>query len=72
MTPRQAEVLAAIEGYMDVWGIAPTVRELSLLLGIGHTATHKHLVALRSEGIIEWNQTLARTLRVVKPGGVDA
>lgn len=69
MTPRQAEVLAEIERYMDIWGIAPTVRELSVLLGIGKTTVHKHLVALRKEGIIEWNASLARTLRVVKPGG---
>lgn len=70
MTPRQAEVLAEIEQYIDMWGIAPSIRELSVLLGIGTTAVHKHLVALRAEGVIEWNQTLARTLRVVKPGGV--
>lgn len=69
MTPRQAEVLAEIEQYMSVWGIAPTVRELSVLLGISTTAVHKHLVALRADGVIEWNQNLARTLRVVKPGG---
>lgn len=69
MTPRQAEVLAEIEQYMSLWGTAPTVRELSILLGIGTAATHKHLVALRAQGVIDWNQTLARTLRVVKPGG---
>jgi SOS-response transcriptional repressor LexA len=69
VTPRQAEVLAEIETYMNLWGIAPTVRELSVLLGISTTAVHKHLVAMRAEGVIEWNETLARTLRVVKPGG---
>lgn len=65
MTPRQAEVLAEIEKYVSVWGIAPTVRELSILLGIRPAATHKHLVALRKEGVIEWNQNLARTLKIV-------
>lgn len=69
MTPRQAEVLAEIERYMDVWGIAPTVRELALVLGIGKSAIHGHLVALRSQGIIEWNENLARTIRVLQPGG---
>lgn len=70
MTPRQAVVLAKIEEYIDIWGMAPTVRELSLILGIGKNAVHKHLTALRAEGIIDWQENLSRTLRVLKPGGV--
>lgn len=69
MTPRQAEVLAEIENYIDVWDMPPTVRELSVILGISKSTAHRHLVALRAEGIIEWNQSLARTMRVLKPGG---
>lgn len=54
LTPRQAEVLAAITAYWANHGMAPSVRELAGLVGVQINAVTGHLAALARAGVIEW------------------
>lgn len=65
MTPRQAEVLAAIRELAEVYHLPPTVREVAGHLGINPSAVHKHLRALRRDGHIDWDDGYQRTIRIL-------
>ena len=41
----------------------PSVREIADEIGLGVSATHAHLEALRRDGMIDWEPGLARTIR---------
>ena len=57
--------LAVIKQVQNEHGYSPTVRELSILLGLKSTATvQQHLDELEKKGFIERNPSCARTIRV--------
>ena len=66
VTDRQREVLAAIQAHWDENGYAPTLRELGKALGIGSTnGVSDHLHTLMNKGLIAWEHSKARTVRVI-------
>lgn len=66
ITPRQEEVLEAIEGLIDRHGYPPTIRELGAELGLRSTSSvARLLMRLKTAGVVDWNPTQVRTLRVV-------
>lgn len=44
----------------------PTVRELAVAMGGAVSTTHKDLVVLREQGLIEWHPGQPRTMKVVR------
>lgn len=66
LTERQHEVLDTIRTYHDRTGYAPSIRELADLLGISGAATYRALVRLRDAGAVDWDEGVARTLRVLE------
>ena len=65
VTLRQTMVLAAIKQFQNEHGYSPTVRELSVLLGLKSTSTvQHHLDELEEKGFIERNPSCPRTIRV--------
>lgn len=65
MTARQAELVRLIKQHHRAYGFPPSVRELMAAAERASMSTvHKDLVALRDEGLIEWDQSRYRTIRV--------
>jgi repressor LexA len=72
LTDRQRGILEQIAACIAQNGYAPTTRELALLVGIkGLNALNDHLWALRRKGYVEWQDSKARTLRILKPLSAD-
>jgi SOS-response transcriptional repressor LexA len=63
-TPRQAEVLEALEVFINERGHPPTARELAHRLGTSLGSVHRMLQVLRNNGLVSWEDGRARTLRV--------
>ena len=71
LTPRQAEILEAIRGYVAEHGLPPSRPELARMLGIASTnAVFKHLDALARKGAIELRPNAARGIRVREEKGL--
>jgi repressor LexA len=71
LTPRQAEILETIRGYLAENGRPPSRPELAKMLGIASTnGVFKHLDALARKGAIELVPNAARGIRVVAEGGL--
>jgi repressor LexA len=69
LTPRQAELLEIIRGYLAETGRPPSRPELAKLLGIASTnAVFKHLDALARKGAIELVPNAARGIRLMEAG----
>ncbi len=67
-TKRQQQVVDAIRGYQAQHGYPPTVRELAALIGVSSpNGVMCHLVPLRRKGLVTWENSYGRTLRVVDP-----
>lgn len=66
-TPKQQEVLDAIELLTLQKGFPPTTRELADHLGSWNSAIGRILQRLRDEGLVTWDKGRARTLAVVDP-----
>jgi repressor LexA len=55
-----------IDEHRRQYGYPPSVRELQAAVGLSSMSTiHRDLVALRDEGLIEWDPNRNRTIRVV-------
>jgi repressor LexA len=66
LTPRQRELLAALEAAIARTGYAPSVRELCAALGLRSTATvHSHLRQLERAGRIRRASHQARAIEVL-------
>lgn len=66
MSPSQHRIYTAIEQYIKEHCYPPTVRELSALTGLSSTATIKyHLANMRAAGLIDYEPTKPRTLRLL-------
>lgn len=66
LTPRQTDVLEFIEGWINVHGFSPTVREISHHYKTTVNGMVCHLKALRRKGRITWQEGQSRTIRVVR------
>lgn len=65
LTRRQAQLLDVVRAYMAQHGRAPTWREIGDRMGIASTnGVHDHMKALRRKGYLEWDDRVARSLRV--------
>ena len=68
-TPRQLQVLRAIDAGRKSNGHPPTIRELGDQLGIRSTnAVADHLRALAKKGLATWSAAKGRTLNVTPSG----
>ena len=67
-TDRQREILAWLSRYIAERGYSPTVREIGDHYGFTTNGVSCHLRALRRKGLIEWQQSRSRTLRLTSLG----
>lgn len=68
LTPRQREVLVAIEASIAARGVPPTVRELMAKFGFSSThSAHCHLEVLKRKGYISRSGFQSRGIRVLRP-----
>lgn len=69
MAPQQfddGKLLTFIEEFIVAHGYAPSIRELTHLMGVVSTQTvWKGMHRLRLTGAIEWTPNTARTIRVL-------
>ncbi|HUP28640.1 MAG TPA: transcriptional repressor LexA [Usitatibacter sp.] len=71
LTPRQAEILEIIRGYVAETGRPPSRPELAKMLGIASTnGVFKHLDALARKGAIELVPNAARGIKVLGGAGL--
>ena len=69
LSPRQRDVLAAIDNIRRIAGFPPSIRELCLALGVSSTnAVADHLKALEKKGAIQRDRMKARSLRLTRRG----
>lgn len=65
LTPRQAQVLELIQGFMDESGMPPTRAEIARALGFrSANAAEEHLRALQRKGVIELVPGASRGIQV--------
>lgn len=65
MTPRQAAMVDVIAGWTRLHGYPPSVREIATAMGYASTQpVSYHLAQLREEGVIDYVDGKARTVRV--------
>jgi SOS-response transcriptional repressor LexA len=54
MTPRQRQVLDAIEEFRDRYGLSPSIREIGSAIGLSSSSTtHSHVQSLINDGLLE-------------------
>ena len=61
-------VLQEIPLFIVEWGYPPTLRDLGERLGITATGVKHHLDVMRVRGLVDWEDGMARTLRVTDVG----
>lgn len=72
LTERQRACLAIIERAIDSTGVAPTVRELAVPLGLaGHSNVHRLLQGLAERGWIRLAHYRARAITILRRLPVD-
>lgn len=60
-------MLKIIKDYLEEHGYPPTVREIGNLIGLRSVSTvEKHLYILEREGYITREQTIPRSIRIIK------
>jgi SOS-response transcriptional repressor LexA len=64
MTQPQKELISVIRSFVKEHGYAPTVREISELMGIGHGTAQRLLQSLADSGKIEKRDRVARGYRI--------
>lgn len=66
ISEKEYRILEQLLIYIDKNGFSPTVRELGEILGYKSSSTvHHHLQCLQEKGIISYEPTKSRTLRIV-------
>ena len=69
LTPVRRRLLGEIQLWHDIYGYAPSVRELQEILGYASTSTvHGHLHQLRRRGTVDWVEGQNRTLHLTPLG----
>jgi repressor LexA len=67
LTAAQGKLLATIRKLTELRGYSPTIDELCRESGwASNNAASQHLKALRKKGWVDWDDNLARTLRIIK------
>ncbi|MGZ0050119.1 LexA family protein [Brevibacillus gelatini] len=65
VTVRQQSILAAIMEYTKKNEYAPSIRELCDMVGLRSSSTmHRHLENLKLLGLITWEPSFPRTIKV--------
>ena len=67
LTPRQRDVLRAIEGFRQEHQYGPSVREIGRVVGLGPSGVQHHLTVLRQKGWLSGATRQARTSVVRAP-----
>ena len=67
LTPRQRDVLQAIEGFRQEHQFGPSVREIGRVVGLGPSGVQHHLTVLRQKGWLSGATGQARTSVVRAP-----
>jgi SOS-response transcriptional repressor LexA len=65
LTERQKDVVEAIRAYWDMYGFAPSHRDLAKILDITPHAVVEHLTRLRVKGWVAFGERKARTIRLL-------
>jgi repressor LexA len=66
LTPRQAEILKFIAGFIRRFGVSPSVRDICQGCGIKHpNGVVGHLKLIRAKGYLGWTSHRARTLQLL-------
>jgi repressor LexA len=68
LTPRQRDVLHAIEGFRQKHQYGPSVRDIGRAIGLGPSGVQHHLTVLREKGWLSGSAGQARTPVVLAPG----
>ena len=68
LTPRQRDVLDAIEGFRRQHQYGPSVREIGQVIGLGPSGVQHHLQVLRQKGWLSESAGQARTSVVLARG----
>lgn len=71
LTPKQYEVIEAIQSHRRSHGVSPTLRELSDKLGISHVNIHEKINNLIKKGVIRRDSHKSRAIEVL-PGVVES
>ncbi|MGE7271706.1 transcriptional regulator [Brevibacillus panacihumi] len=67
ITTKQREVLKAIMTFTEKNKYAPTMRELSDMVGLKSVSTlYTHLEKMKLSGLITWEPSMPRTITVLK------
>lgn len=71
MKNRQQKVLDFIAESIKQNGYPPTVREITLGVGLKSSSTVAgHLVRLREKGLVTWDPYVVRTIRILDSSGI--
>lgn len=65
LTPREWDLLIAIDGYIAEHHMAPTQQELAAFFGISKVSVHEHINALLKKCVIGNQKHAARSLYIV-------
>jgi repressor LexA len=68
LTPRQRDVLQAIEGFRQKHQYGPSVRDIGQAIGLGPSGVQHHLTVLREKGWLSGSTGQARTPVILAPG----
>jgi repressor LexA len=68
LTPRQRDVLHAIEGFRREHQYGPSVRDIGRAIGLGPSGVQHHLTVLREKGWLSGSTGQARTPVILAPG----
>ena len=68
LTPRQRDVLLAIQKFRQQHQYGPSVREIGRVVGLGPSGVQHHLAVLRRRGWLSGSTRQARTSVVLAPG----
>jgi len=65
LTPRQADILAWIEHYIERNRYSPSVRDVAEYFGMTAKGMYDHLKALRKKKRLTWRLGIARTFQII-------
>lgn len=64
---RRSRIMEYIKKYISEYGYSPSFREIGKAVGLASPSTVKtHMDTLKREGLVTFNPTSPRTIRIVK------
>lgn len=67
-TPRESDFLAAVTGYYETKGYAPSLRDIAGTLGVSHSRAAGLAKELVRDGFVTHEKAVPRSWRVVELG----